>query len=304
MRKREIDRQFDAIIEFAGVHRFLDTPVKRYSSGMYVRLAFSVAAHLETEILLVDEVLSVGDAEFQKRCLGKMEEVASEGRTVLFVTHNMHAMSRICTRAVQLGGGRLVLAGTPGDVVAAYLAVTEGVGETPHLDETRREGTGEVRVVSARPSRQTYRPDEPKQFRIRLAKRADTAPRFWISVHVKDDRGLEIAHCDSRAVGLWPDPDDATGNDVVLTLDEPWLMPGRYWLDVFICASGIVDRCTEACSFEISPVLPYPEPVGEDAYGHGVVLADFSYSCEPTDLAGSLDPSREIERPATPSREY
>src|SRR5213082_392195 len=108
MRRSEIVRKFDEIVEFAGVEKFLDTPVKRYSSGMTVRLAFSVAAHLEPEILLVDEVLAVGDAEFQKRCLGKMESFGQSGRTVLFVSHSMPTIARLCPRLILLDGGRLV----------------------------------------------------------------------------------------------------------------------------------------------------------------------------------------------------
>jgi lipopolysaccharide transport system ATP-binding protein len=107
MRRREITRQFDAIVAFAEVEKFLDTPVKRYSSGMYVRLAFAVAAHLETEILLVDEVLAVGDAQFQTKCLGKMGEVARTGRTILFVSHNLHAVEQLCTKAIWMEKGRI-----------------------------------------------------------------------------------------------------------------------------------------------------------------------------------------------------
>jgi lipopolysaccharide transport system ATP-binding protein len=122
MRKAEIDAAFDAIVGFAGVERFLDTPVKRYSSGMRVRLAFAVAAHLRPEILIVDEVLAVGDAAFQKRCVGKMSDVARDGSTLLFVSHNMKAVRRLCPRSVLLSGGRLVAAGPTEEVVAAYLA--------------------------------------------------------------------------------------------------------------------------------------------------------------------------------------
>jgi lipopolysaccharide transport system ATP-binding protein len=111
MHKAEIDRKFDEIVEFSEIEQFLDTPVKRYSSGMYVRLAFAVAAHLEPEILVVDEVLAVGDAAFQKKCLGKMEDVSKQGRTVLFVSHNMQAVQRLCTRCVLLKGGRLDMEG-------------------------------------------------------------------------------------------------------------------------------------------------------------------------------------------------
>jgi len=120
MGKAEIRRKFDAIVDFAGVERFLDTPVKRYSSGMYVRLAFAVAAHLEPEILIVDEVLAVGDAQFQKKCLGKMQEVGAEGRTVLFVSHNMSAIRALCDTGLMLSGGRLVFQGNATDTIDYY----------------------------------------------------------------------------------------------------------------------------------------------------------------------------------------
>ncbi len=127
MRRSEIRSKFDAIVAFAEVDRFVDTPVKHYSTGMYMRLAFAVAAHLEPEILIVDEVLAVGDAGFQRKCLGKMDEVAKRGRTVLFVSHNMTAVRSLCTSAIQLSGGRVVRQGSAAEVVGAYLAsVTEG----------------------------------------------------------------------------------------------------------------------------------------------------------------------------------
>jgi lipopolysaccharide transport system ATP-binding protein len=121
MRKAEVARKFDEIVAFAGVEKFIDTPVKRYSSGMYVRLAFAVAAHLEPDVLIVDEVLAVGDAGFQKRCLGKMGEVTSEGRTVLFVSHNMAAIQKLCTQALWLRDGMVAGIGDPAAVVAEYL---------------------------------------------------------------------------------------------------------------------------------------------------------------------------------------
>src|SRR6266496_553871 len=121
MRKTEIIRRFDEIVAFAEVEKFLDTPVKRYSSGMYVRLAFAVAAHLESEILIVDEVLAVGDVEFQKKCLGKMSEVAHGGRTVLFVSHNLSSICTLCDRAAHLHGGSLIDSGVPAAVVDRYL---------------------------------------------------------------------------------------------------------------------------------------------------------------------------------------
>src|SRR5205814_4710068 len=127
MQRTEIARRFDEMVAFAGVERFIDTPVKRYSSGMYLRLAFAVAAHLEPEILLVDEVLAVGDAAFQKKCLGRMSEVAREGRTVLFVSHNLPSIEKLCQRVVVIDGGKVMMAGDPVTCIAAYL----GAGAEP-----------------------------------------------------------------------------------------------------------------------------------------------------------------------------
>jgi lipopolysaccharide transport system ATP-binding protein len=135
MRKAEIDAAFDAIVAFAGVERFLDTPVKRYSSGMRMRLAFAVAAHLRPEILIVDEVLAVGDAAFQKSCVDKMGDVARSGSTLLFVSHNMKAVRRLCPRSVLLSGGRVVAAGPTEQVVAAYLKSAQQTGSLEKLPE-------------------------------------------------------------------------------------------------------------------------------------------------------------------------
>jgi lipopolysaccharide transport system ATP-binding protein len=128
MKRREIIRKFPEIAEFAGIGRFLDTPVKRYSSGMSVRLAFAVAAHLEPEILLVDEVLAVGDAEFQRRCLGRMQDLSASGRTVIFVSHQMEAISQLCDRALRFDGGEVVDDGPASEVVSGYLQTVGGAG--------------------------------------------------------------------------------------------------------------------------------------------------------------------------------
>ena len=148
MTRREIERKFDEIVEFADVTKFLDTPVKFYSSGMYVRLAFAVAAHLEPEILVVDEVLAVGDAAFQRKCLGKMGDVARQGRTVLFVSHNMAAINRLCSRAILLDGGHLVQDGLAGDVTTSYLMGDENAAATRSWDRESAPGTDEVRLMS------------------------------------------------------------------------------------------------------------------------------------------------------------
>ena len=151
MRQSEVKKKFDEIVAFAEVEKFLDTPVKRYSSGMYVRLAFAVAAHLEPEILIVDEVLAVGDSEFQRKCIGKMQEVSTgEGRTVLFVSHNMAAVQKLCTRGILLRAGRVEADGPVDHVLETYLSHLATTAADAFGDNPERNGTGAMRFTSAR----------------------------------------------------------------------------------------------------------------------------------------------------------
>ena len=150
MKKKEIDRKFDEIVAFADIEKFIDTPVKHYSSGMYVRLAFAVAAHLETEILLADEVLSVGDVEFQKKCLGKMGDIAKQGRTVLFVSHNMGTVLTLCPRAILLRFGQLIHDGPSESTIKDYLSNLSATSADAFGDNPERAGNGAVQLVSAR----------------------------------------------------------------------------------------------------------------------------------------------------------
>ena len=153
MPRSEIKRKFDEIVDFSGVEQFLDTPVKRFSTGMYVRLGFSVAAHLEPEILVVDEVLAVGDASFQKKCIGKMDSVAKEGRTVLFVSHNMSSIESLCNRVILLESGCLSYDSTPKDTVSHYLQEKSNLNlmdDIPLDKRTDRIGSGKVRFTSFR----------------------------------------------------------------------------------------------------------------------------------------------------------
>ena len=150
MRKHEITRKLDEIIDFSGVERYIDTPVKRYSSGMYVRLAFAVAAHLEPEILIVDEVLAVGDAEFQKKCLGKMNQVsANEGRTILFVSHNLTAVESLCNQAIYLDMGRMVMQGNTADVVKEYVSRDLSAKRVIRSSEQQTLGNESITIVEA-----------------------------------------------------------------------------------------------------------------------------------------------------------
>ncbi|NPU86148.1 MAG: ABC transporter ATP-binding protein [Syntrophaceae bacterium] len=200
MRKDEIGRKFDEIVDFSGVATFIDTPVKRYSSGMYVRLAFAVAAHLEPEILLVDEVLAVGDAEFQKKCLGKMGDVAREGRTVLFVSHNMAAVRNLCARSILLEDGRVATDGTSEQAIGYYLkqkTIEKAVAGAAEI-EKRQEGvilrnTPHIRFVevgvydeSGEPRRSFYS-DEPIRLKI-VFRCLRPAHDLRVVVHLTDER--------------------------------------------------------------------------------------------------------------------
>lgn len=148
MKKKEIADKFDSIVEFSGVKKFIDTPVKYYSSGMYVRLAFAVAAHLEPDILLVDEVLAVGDAEFQKKCLGKMDEVTKEGgRTILLVSHNMGSIQKLCTRTILMENGKIKMFGKTSEVIDYYLNYTSKLSKIAIKERTDRKGNGDLRIT-------------------------------------------------------------------------------------------------------------------------------------------------------------
>ncbi|HAM71706.1 MAG TPA: ABC transporter ATP-binding protein, partial [Verrucomicrobiales bacterium] len=167
MARHEIERRFDEIVDFSGVEKFIDTPVKRYSSGMYLRLAFAVAVHLESEILLVDEVLAVGDAQFQKKCLDRMQSVSQSGRTVLLVSHNMSAIRNICTRGLILEGGRLLEYGEVNSVTDQYLSRMCRRGESAGPVETRHFRLDDVRIQSAKaPVIRTF---DPVNIHVRFA---------------------------------------------------------------------------------------------------------------------------------------
>lgn len=273
MRRAEIRAEFDAIVGFAGVERFLETPVKRYSSGMYVRLAFAVAAHLRSEILLIDEVLAVGDIEFQKRCLGKMREVAQSGRTVLFVSHHLQSVTALCTRALVLESGRLVHDGSVQSAVERYIAGLYSK-KPDALARANRPGSAELRVVKAKPERDFYECADEKRILFSIERRRPFEGPFFLSLHLTDAAGSVVAQCDSRLIGMWFNA--AAHMDFEFVIRNPWLKPGSYRIDIFICASGLLDMCEHACVFEVLPILPYPGAVADEATANGVVFADFT----------------------------
>lgn len=187
MNKAEILRKFDEIVAFSGIEKFLETPVKRYSSGMYVRLAFAVAAHLEPDILIVDEVLAVGDADFQKKCIGKMHEVsATDGRTIIFVSHNMQAVANLCNRALLLSGGKLQEIGPAGIVVNNYIASTK-IEQSSHYWDEQDEAPGNdlIRIKSV----QVKRSDEAEDSFITVRTPIRIDVEFWCFM---DDCNINI----------------------------------------------------------------------------------------------------------------
>lgn len=274
MKRGEITRQFDAIVDFAGVAQFLETPVKRYSSGMYVRLAFAVAAHLESEILLVDEVLAVGDAEFQRKCLGKMKDVARSGRTVLFVSHHMQSVHVLCDTALYLEKGRAVYHGDVSGAIDLYLGSFASAAPAD-CDAERRPGTGELRFAEVTAAKEAFACGDEKILRFRVVRKKPIAGRVFVSCLVINEMGIEVAQCDSRLVEFWMEADDEMSGEFVFR--TPWLKPGDYRVDFFLCSSGILDRFENACRLHVMPLLPYSVAANAEATHLGLVFPDFTY---------------------------
>jgi lipopolysaccharide transport system ATP-binding protein len=256
MTKNEVDRKFDEIIDFSGVERFLDTPVKRYSSGMRVRLAFAVAAQLEPEILIIDEVLAVGDAAFQKKCLNKMESVSSQGRTVLFVSHNMQAIARLCPRAILLDAGLLVQDGRASQVVSSYMHSESGSTASRQWNDLHSAPGDEVvrlRAVKVR--------DEKGE----ITETFDIRHRFAIELEYDV---LESGHLLMPNFNIF----NSEGVHVFTTLDlDPkWRKvprpPGRYvskvWIDENLMTEG---------AFFVGAALMTPQPYIPHIYERDVV---------------------------------
>lgn len=197
MRRAELDRKFDEIVAFSEVEKFLDTPVKRYSSGMYLRLGFAVAAHLEPDILLVDEVLAVGDASFQKKCLNKMQDVGKEGRVVLFVSHNLAAITRLCPRAILLEAGRVLQDGPSHSVVTAYLGTVPGATERRWPDLGQAPGNDIVRLCAVRIRTEDGQAPDAVDIRrpIGIEMEFEVLKAGWVLVpnfHVVNDEGTYV----------------------------------------------------------------------------------------------------------------
>jgi energy-coupling factor transporter ATP-binding protein EcfA2 len=262
MKRKEIERKFDEIVSFAGVERFIDTPVKRYSSGMYLRLAFAVAAHLEPEILVVDEVLAVGDAEFQRKCLGKMGEVSGEGRTVLLVSHNMSAITSLATRCMWLDGGRIRDLGPPGEVVSAYLSEGHASLEPGFADLTdpklrhgipkqiEREILFEsIRLVDgAERTTGIFFEREPMRIVMRLQSRIRST-RLEVLCRVLSLEGMLVF---TLASGLIDDPIKPGPLELAVEIPSLPLRRGTYSIDLYLMTHLAQDFLTGAIEFEVA----------------------------------------------------
>jgi len=257
MSRAEIRRKFDEIVAFSEVEKFLDTPVKRYSSGMYVRLAFAVAAHLEPEILIVDEVLAVGDAQFQNKCLGKMQEVSKGGRTVLFVSHNMEAVIKLCTRGILLANGTVAATGDANMITSLYFE--DDVSLSGELDLRQKprpypSGNG-VQIAGASPltvqKMWSYPFGDPMAMELYVEADADTQP-LELGLGLFTARGFEVASWTSRCAP--PLLSFKSGsNKVLISFNDLKLLPGKYRLGVGLrSARGLEDYIPEAIWFEVA----------------------------------------------------
>jgi lipopolysaccharide transport system ATP-binding protein len=285
MSRREIDRKFDEIVAFAEVEKFLDTPVKRYSSGMYVRLAFAVAAHLEPEILIVDEVLAVGDAQFQKKCLGKMEDVSGEGRTVIFVSHQMGMMTQLCNQGIYLKQGAVVCQGTMNDVVMQYVnsgSNDHGIVEFAPKTNGSAIEFNQISITSADASEPTGELDIRYPFAIHLD--------YTVYQTVKNvEMSVRLSSTDGRPILTTAQSDcspEKLGGGVRLPgtyrasihIPAMFLMPGSYMLTIAAHEPSVklFDMHENVISFNIletgTKLSKY-----SDLQSMGVILKDFQW---------------------------
>ncbi|UVF18429.1 ABC transporter ATP-binding protein [Microvirga terrae] len=267
MKRHEIAAKLDEIVEFAGVERFLDTPIKRYSSGMELRLAFAVAAHIQAEVLVLDEILAVGDAEFQNKCLSRIENISRSGRTVIFVSHQLGTVQRLCTRALLISNGTVAADGPPFEVISAHLQrVDEHTADSGLASRLDRLGQGEVRLsrIEISSPAGVLLAGSPALFTFEMS-RSDV--KVECSFTIYDELGEAVASFDSA---------NSSGNDIIgpefrCEFTPLLLVPGRYYINAGLYAIGGVmeDHVERAAMFEVHPgqlagrtVVAYP------GYGH------------------------------------
>lgn len=278
MRRAEIRSRFDEIVEFADMGRFLDTPVKRYSSGMSVRLAFAVAAHLEPEILLVDEVLAVGDATFQRKSLAKMSEVASAGSTVIFVSHNLATIQALCQRGIMLEKGRVVTDGPVTESVNHYLRALERSASDDLLTRKDRDGrAAELSLIK----RVALHDDQSGLSDVVVGGRSarieveftEVLPMMECEVTILNSLGHPVTTLDSSLSSPADSRDSEMGNRIECVVSDLALVPGRYRLDVVLRArQSVQDGLQAAAFFDVEPGLVQGRPMPETGGDGDIVL--------------------------------
>jgi lipopolysaccharide transport system ATP-binding protein len=291
MRRAEIARKFDEIVAFSEIEDFVDTPVKRYSSGMYVRLAFAVAAHLETEILLVDEVLAVGDLAFQDRCLGKMGDVARQGRTILFVSHNMASIEALCGSCILLADGKLVTRGEPAAVIGEYVAkqLNDLSGTCSLVDHSGRARGVEPAMRSVTIFSDSKMPTGYVRMGAAMSVHVEFSALKQpvspvIGVAIRSSHGAPILGVNNRFIAGYQFPDAVSNGTIICEFDSLPLVPGRYSIDLYFGHHhGDTDEVHDAIAFEVLPA---------DVFGSGQLPptssgpifwpAKFSLEGEPT----------------------
>jgi len=294
MSKKEIQKKFDEIIEFSGVEKFLDTPVKRYSSGMYVRLAFAVAANLEPEILIVDEVLAVGDTSFQKKCIGKMENISkTEGRTVLFVSHNMAAVNGLCSKSGLLNKGKLVNFGDTSSIISEYLksqnVTSEGLIELTDsklrrnsLDNSSFKFTKIEIINSSGQNASSIALKEPFALKItgQSKGKIDSDLRIGFSIDSMFGSSIFNSHKTACELGISGKSGDVK---IVIKVEQNILAPGSYVIGLGANGNKIIDWIPESANINIEPVSIEGENV--PAEFHGVVLYPCEWSLDTSDAS-------------------
>ena len=285
MRKAEIESKFDEIVAFAEVEKFIDTPVKHYSSGMGLRLGFAVAAHLEPEILVVDEVLAVGDASFQQKCIGKMGDVAKQGRTVLFVSHNMAAVEHLCTRAIMLESGKVTFDSTPSEVIRHYLTGVRSSSSHALADRVDREGNGALKFIGL-----DARSDDGESLDVvrcgmdvvfALPYRTDGEKPAAVNVTLGfyDEYNRSLVRCWSQTVA--PDFDSLPAEgELRCHIPRLPLMPGFYSVMVACEVNGqLADKLMDAISLQVIEGNFYQTGKLPDT-GTAYLLSDYEWSSE------------------------
>lgn len=262
MRKAEVKRKFDEIVHFAGVERYIDTPVKRYSSGMYVRLAFAVAAHLESEILIVDEVLAVGDAEFQNKCLGKMKDVSGHGKTVLFVSHNMALIQQLCSKGLLLTNGVVGFDGSINETISRYKGIKDS-GLNGELLSLKRSDNLGIEVAFSKVA--LYNADdqptstllfgEPFSLELQIVARSLNINNLNVGVRFESDNEVYIASCLSGEADKYFNIEANSTSTVKINFSEFKLVPGKYFI-TFSIRSGkqFLDQLSAAFTFTVDTV--------------------------------------------------